>query len=167
MEMILLDTLIVKSTFENNGKMPKRNTAFGENLSPSFKLENLNLRTSSIAIIMDDLDVPFSKDFNHWVIWNIPPINEIPEGIKPGKEVNDLNPAIQGIGYGKHQYKGPNQPFFIRGIHRYRFTIYGLDTFLDLKSDETKSSLQKKMENHIIQEGTIIGIFSRRMAKEK
>ena len=115
----------------------------------------------SIAIIMDDLDVVFSNQYNHWCIWNIPKTNEIAENIPYGKTVPILGNAVQGVGYGKNRYRGPKQPIFIRNIHRYIFRIFILDTFIDLDSNSNKDDLMKAMSGHILQEGSITGKYKR------
>ena len=65
----------------------QKHTGFGEDISPAFKIENMSHKAVSIAIIMDDLDVVFSNEYNHWCIWNIPKTNEIAENIPYGKTV--------------------------------------------------------------------------------
>ena len=115
----------------------------------------------SIAIIMDDLDVVFSNEYNHWCIWNISKTNEIAENIPYGKTVPILGNAVQGVGYGKNRYRGPKQPIFIRNIHRYIFRIFILDTFIDLDSNSNKDDLMKAMSGHILQEGSITGKYKR------
>lgn len=60
---------------------------------------------------MDDLDIPFIKAYNHWLIWNIPKTDFIPENIPYGSPVSSLGNAIQGVGYGVKRYRRPKQPF--------------------------------------------------------
>ena len=83
--------IVTSSDFKNNGMIPKKHTGFGENLSPGFVLKNIPKDAVSIAIIMEDLDVPFVREFPHWIIWNIPPISEIPQGIPKGKIIVKLD----------------------------------------------------------------------------
>ena len=111
------------------------------------------------AIIMDDLDVPFTKAFNHWLIWNIPPKEVIEKNIPYGPECPDG--SKQGIGYGKNRYRGPKQPPFIHKAHRYKFTVYALDTLLDIPTFSKKEDLIKAMNNHIIQKASLIGWYKR------
>ena len=152
---------ITSKSFDNNSFIPKRHTGFGEDISPPFTISGLSKNAASIAIVMDDLDIPFIKAFNHWIIWNIPAVNEIPENIPHGKLVTALGNAKQGIGYGRNQYKGPKQPFFIRNCHRYIFHIYALDCFLNLSPDSKKKDFFTAANGHIIQYGHITGIYKR------
>lgn len=153
--------LIIKAAFDDNNFIPKRNTGFGEDISPELRLMNLDPAVVSIAIVMDDLDIPFTESLNHWLIWNIPPMDIIPENIPHGAVVKSLENAVQGVGYGKNRYRGPKQPVFIRNVHRYRFRVYTLDTTLDLEASARKAELMKAMEGHIIQQGDILGSYKR------
>ena len=106
--------MIVTSVgFGNNEMIPKQHTGFGEDLSPELVLKGIPEETVSIAIIMDDLDVPFVREFPHWIIWNIPPIAVIPREIPKGCTMNDPICAVQGKAWGRHVYRGPKQPSFI------------------------------------------------------
>lgn len=153
--------VIISPSFENKGKILRKHTGFAQDVSPEFRIKNLSEETASIAIIMDDLDVPMMDEFNHWVIWNIPKTNIIPENIPYGSHVTELGGAVQGVGFGKNRYRGPKQPFFIKTLHRYVFHIYALDSLLDLPASANKKVLKKAMEGHILQEGSIMGTYKR------
>lgn len=152
---------ITSPAFSDNEYMPKKHTGFGEDVTPKFQLHNLCDEAVSIAIIMDDLDIPFMKAFNHWSIWNIPRTEVIPENIPYGTPVASLGNAIQGIGYGEHRYRGPKQPVFVRSMHRYVFRFYVLDCILDLDCNAKKKDLVKVMQGHILQQGSITGKYKR------
>lgn len=156
MDLSLTENLNVTSNaFTNGGTIPVKYTGKGEDISPDLELSALAPGAKSIAIIMDDLDFPMGV-FNHWVIWNIPPMTQIPEAIPKGATVSALGGAIQGKGYGVNQYKGPNPPF---GTHRYKFKVYVLDTMINLDSNAGKKDLLNKMDGHILQYGSITGKF--------
>ncbi len=149
---------VTSEAFEDGGKIPKKYTGRGEDVSPPLKLGSIDQEAETIAVIMDDLDHPVGM-YNHWVIWNIPAdYDEIPEGIPKGKKLSSLGNAVQGKSHygGKHYYRGPKPPF---GSHEYEFKIYVLDTDLDLSPDARKEDLQKIMEGHILQYGTLKGEF--------
>ena len=96
---------ITSKSFDNNSFIPKRHTGFGEDISPPFTISGLSKEAVSIAIVMDDFDIPFIKAFNHWIIWNIPAVNEITQKKTYGKLVTALGKAKQGIGKGRNQNK--------------------------------------------------------------
>lgn len=68
--------------------------------------------------------------------------------------------AIQGIAYGRHRYKGPKPPHKL--IHTYVFTIYILDSIIDLAPNSNKQELINNIEGHILQQATLSGIFQSR-----
>ncbi|NMM64331.1 YbhB/YbcL family Raf kinase inhibitor-like protein [Clostridium sp. P21] len=149
---------VTSSAFEDGGTIPKKYTGRGEDNSPPIKLETIDKKAETIAIIMDDLDNPLGM-FNHWVIWNIPAsFSDIPEGISKEKIVKSLGNAVQGQSYygNKHYYRGPKPPF---GTHKYVFKVYVLDSTLNLSENSDKVALQKTMEGHILQYGTLTGYF--------
>ena len=148
---------VVCPSFYKNGEIPKKYTGFGEDVSPQFSLCGLLDEVKTLAIIMDDLDVPFGGELNHWLIWNLPPEYTIRENIPYGPDCP--NGAKQGMAYGKNRYRGPNQPPFIRKAHRYRFRVYGLDCALDLPTTSRKKDLMQAMSGHILQTGEIIGWY--------
>lgn len=156
MEQNLKENITITSNaFKNGGAIPVKYTGKGEDVSPDLELSNISPQAKSIAIIMDDLSI---GSFNHWVIWNIPPMKKIPEAIPRGVGTGILGGAVQGKGYGINQYKGPNPP---SGTHKYKFNVFVLDTLLNLSSNMGKSELLKQMEGHILQYGTITGKFSK------
>lgn len=144
-------------SFGEDGQIPKKHTGFGENISPEFLIDGLAENVASMAIMMDDLDVPIIGCFTHWLIWNLPAASRIAENIPYGAET--VLGAKQGIAYGKHRYAGPKQPPFIRKSHRYRFAVYALDCMLDLPADSSKEKLLNAMSGHVLQSGEIIGWY--------
>ena len=81
--------MIVSSTaFENNGIISLRHTGFGKDVSPELTISDVPEGTVSYAIVLDDLDVPFCKNFTHWIIWNIPVTDVIPEGLPGGPVIH-------------------------------------------------------------------------------
>ncbi len=149
--------LIVKcADLKNNNKFPIKYTGCGENISPEFIIENLSPEAKSYIITLEDLNHPI-KNFTHWIIWNIPATTKIPGNIPEGKRVSSLNNAVQGIAYGYHRYAGPKPP---KGkTHKYCFTIYALDSYLNLSGFSTKNKVLSKASNHIIQKGTLYSFY--------
>lgn len=147
--------------FADGGFMPARYTGFGEDVSPAFALHNLDERAATLAIVMDDLDIPFVPAYTHWLIWNLPARSTVPEAIPHGAVLPDLGGARQGVGYGRHRYRGPKPPFFVLNRHRYVFRFYALDVRLALPADARKRDLLRAMKGHIIQQGSITGVFRR------
>ncbi|MCL2296471.1 MAG: YbhB/YbcL family Raf kinase inhibitor-like protein [Methanomassiliicoccaceae archaeon] len=150
-------TITVKSAFENNKTVPVEYTGDGKDISPPFTLSDVSEKAKSIAVTMDDLKHPLFKVYNHWVIWNLPAAQEIPENIPQGEKISELGGAVQGIGYGKHKYRGPKPPF--GSTHQYQYTVYVLDCLIDLPPTSKKDDLLRAMKDHILQQGSIIGSY--------
>jgi len=104
------ELIVGTPAFEEGGLIPIQNTGYGDDFSPEMQLTGIDEKAVSIAVIMNDLDHPMPA-YNHWIIWNIPVINIIPANILHGEVVEELSGALQGIGYGKHRYRGPKPPF--------------------------------------------------------
>ncbi|MGC9309917.1 MAG: YbhB/YbcL family Raf kinase inhibitor-like protein [Candidatus Nanoarchaeia archaeon] len=140
----------ITSVFEQEAVIPKRYTCDGENVNPPLEIKNLPENTETLVLIVDDPDAP-SGDFVHWVVFNIPPREKIEEATQPqgiaGK--NDFN---------KLSYGGPCPP---SGKHRYFFKIYALDCKLDLKQGATKQDVEAEMEEHIIEQAQLVGLYFR------
>jgi Raf kinase inhibitor-like YbhB/YbcL family protein len=153
-----VEILKVKSKAFNEGDwIPVKNSARGEDLSPDFEIEGMTKNAKSIAITLDDASHPIFPNYNHWVIWNIPVQTVISEGIAYGNTVDSLCGAMQGIAYGRHRYKGPKPP--LKSIHTYVFTVYILDSKLELAAKSKKRDLLNKIEGHILQQATLSGKF--------
>ena len=142
--------LTVKSpAFENNKLIPSKYTCDGEEVSPPLTVEGIPEKTKSLALIMEDPDAPAGL-FIHWLVWNIPPTNEIQENSVPGTEGLNTNK--------KNSYHGPCPP---GGTHRYYFKVYALDAHPNLGAFSDKEVLENAMQNHILAYGELIVLYRR------
>ena len=144
-----------------DGRIPRCRTGFGEDLSPEILLRDVPEETVTLAVVLDDLDVPFCRAFTHWVIWNIPKTDVIPEALPKGARIREPIAACQGIAWGKHGYRGPKQPFFIRKVHHYVFRVYALDCRTELPESAGKRELLGAMCGHILAEARCTGTYRR------
>lgn len=138
-----------------NGKFLIGHTGRGADRSPELVLENLSPEAVTLAVTLEDMSHPI-KNFTHWVIWNLPAADRIPGAIPAGKTVP--GGGVQGVAYGLHRYAGPKPPR--RTQHTYRFTVYALDCTLDLSPASRKKVFLRAAEGHILQRGSISGIFA-------
>ncbi len=153
-EIILSQVLVIKSpAFTDGGKLPVQFTGYGKDISPELVIENLPENTKYLAVAFCDEDMPVSKEYCHWICWNIPAVNIIPQKIPFGAIIEEPFSAVQGVGYGKHRYRGPKPPF--HAMHNYHFTVYALDEKLDLQPSAKFKDVKKAMEGHILQQGQI------------
>ena len=153
-----MDVLTLTSpAFRDGEPIPRRHTGFGEDLSPALTLSGLCPEAQSLAIVLEDLDVPFCKTYTHWLLWNLPPRTALAEGVPPGETLPSLGGAVQGVGYGVHRYRGPHPPFFLRRPHRYVFRVCALDRMLDLPPSAGRQALRQAVSGHILQEAALMG----------
>jgi Raf kinase inhibitor-like YbhB/YbcL family protein len=140
---------ITSSAFNEGGRIPIKYTCDGDNVNPPLTIEGVPPETKSLVLIVDDPDAP-GGTWDHWVVWDIPPITEILENSVPG---------TQGMNDSKRQrYSGPCPP---PGTHRYFFKVYALDTTLGLDTSSTKTDVEEAMKGHILAQGQLIGLYSR------
>lgn len=149
----------ISSAFKDGEEIPQKYTCDGENISPPLSIMGVPEEAESLALIMEDPDVPeeVREDqlFVHWVLYNIPQTTkEIPEGESLG--VVGENTA------GSEQYTGPCPPGQYEPTeHRYIFTLYALDQNLELEPGASKEELLETMEGHIVDEMELMGRYER------
>jgi hypothetical protein len=148
---------ITSPSFEMNCTIPARFTCDGENISPQLIFSNIPVETKSLALTMEDPDVPrtIKPDgmWNHWVVWNMLPTVA---GIGEGSDA----PGIVGVNSrGNNKYGGPCPP---DREHRYIFTLYALDSTLDLAKSSSKDELFVALDSHIIDQAKLVGLYNRK-----
>ena len=152
----VVDMKLTSPAFKNNGLMPSEHTCDGSDTSPELRIEEVPQNAKSLALIMDDPDVPKSIRpsglWIHWVAWNIPANTKT---ILKGNEPEGVggNSDFKRTGYG-----GPCPP---SGTHRYFFKLYALDAELNLAGGAAKKELEKAMEGHVIERAELIGLYKR------
>ncbi len=142
---------ITSSVFENNQMIPSIYTCDGSNISPPLEIHDVPEKAKSLAVVMEDPDAPGGV-LTHWLIWNIDPQTLlIPEALIPEKAIRGTNSM------GHMTYDGPCPP---TGTHHYHFKVYALDDILELGPGSNRDALDKLIQDHIIDETEIIGLYS-------
>lgn len=157
---------LASPAFEDGGTIPARYTCDERReLSPALAIAGVPEGTVSLALIMDDPDIPqVAREargidaWDHWVMFDLPPdTREIPEGGLP-----------QGVGTtgvntnGSNAYTGPcPPPQYEPSEHRYIFTLYALDTLLGLPAGATKAQVLAAMEGHVLGSTSVTGRYKR------
>ena len=150
---------LTSPAFEMNGSIPSRFTCDESGVQVPLSIDGVPADAQSLALIMRDPDIPeFVKksrdieDFIHWVVYNMPTTTqEIMEDIVP---IGTLGVNTVGT----TAYIGPCPP---DGRHRYFFTIFALDTTLDL-TKPTADVLTQAMAGHIIAKTELVGMYQRK-----
>ncbi|MFB6294929.1 MAG: YbhB/YbcL family Raf kinase inhibitor-like protein, partial [Candidatus Nanohaloarchaea archaeon] len=67
-------------------------------------------------------------------------------------------PGVAGVNdYGEPGYGGPNPP---DQEHTYVFTLYALDTEIDLGPGATKEELEQAIDGHVIEKDVLRGTYA-------
>jgi Raf kinase inhibitor-like YbhB/YbcL family protein len=146
------------SAFKDFGLIPAEyacSDIHKENLMLPLSWNSIPPHTKSFALICEDPDAGLNP-FVHLIIFNINPTirgwqkgADLAEYGIVGKNDGDLN---------VHSYHPLCPP---TGIHRYFFTLYALNTTLDLDANATKFDLIKGMEGHILATAQLIGRYGK------
>lgn len=144
---------LTSPAFDDGDAIPHKHGYTQDNISPPLEISDVPSGTVSLALVVDDPDAkePAGKIWDHWLVWNISAGTEtIEEDSVPSNAVEGKND------YGEQGYGGPNPP---DREHTYRFTLYALDTELDLDEDTDKDGLRSAMEGHILGRTGLTGTF--------
>lgn len=145
------------TAFLDKGILPVLYTCDGKDISPQFDWANPPAKTNTYALIVTDPEAP-SGTFYHWVVYNIPKtVTSFPEGI-------EKLPAGVMIGknsFGNTRYNGACPP---KGAsHTYLFTLYAIDTKLNLPAGAEGKAVMDAMKDHIAGKVEISAVYSRWM----
>lgn len=169
---------LVSPAFSHNEAIPAQYTCDGTNMSPALGWSDAPDSTRSFALIVDDPDAQAldnlaespsniqqrrskaetSNPWVHWILFNIPvTISYILENTgSEGEEVAFMQGSTDFNNQTK--WSGPCPP---KGIHHYHFTLYALDTMLNLPAGATKEQLLSAMHGHILEQTTLIGTYKK------
>lgn len=148
----------ISSPVINSGQpIGSRYTCDGADVSPGLVWTAPPDGTKSFALIADDPDAP-AKTWVHWVVYNIPAsARELNEGHRADAQLPDG--TRQGVtDFGTTGYGGPCPP---SGTHRYFFTLYALDTLLDLAPRAAAKTLEQAMQGHVLAQAQLMGTYRR------
>ncbi len=151
---------LTSAAFPNNGSMPPAYTCDGPNISPPLAITDPPEGTASFTLIVDDPDIPEaakslvgSDTVTHWLVFNIPQTTQVIE--EGAGRVGTAGRTTLG----KRFYAGPCPP---DREHRYVFTLYALDTLLDLPEGATKSEVLAAQEGHVRMQTVLVGRYDRK-----
>lgn len=158
-DQLQMSLQVSSPSFGQGGEIPREFTCDGANSSPALSWQSPPAQTQSMALIVSDEDSPFGFNFKHWTLYNLPPssqgvaASEAKQGHLADGSEQGLNDN-QAIGY-----MGPCPPG--TSTHRYLFTVYALDTKLDLSAGVKEKEIEKAMQGHILAAGQLMGRYHR------
>lgn len=133
----------------------------GENKSPELNWSNAPNGTKSFAITVYDPDAPTGSGFWHWIVYNIPAntsklqrnvasdVSKLPQGA-----IQSTNDA------GFAGFLGACPPIGDKA-HRYVYTLYALNTTLDLPENVTPAVLGFSLNGKVLAKSQFYGVYSR------
>jgi Raf kinase inhibitor-like YbhB/YbcL family protein len=133
-------------------------TCDGNDISPPIGWTGVPGEARSLVLVMDDPDAPMGT-FTHWIMYRIPPETTfLPAGQPAGADLP--GGMVQGENdFGVLGYRGPCPP--AGEEHRYRFTVYALDTLPDPGEGVDDAALYRMIEGHVLASGTLAGTYRR------
>jgi Raf kinase inhibitor-like YbhB/YbcL family protein len=139
-----------------------RHTAEGGNRSPELSWSEPRAGTASFAVTFEDLRGLHGAPFTLWIVYNIPgSLRALPDGLSKVPQPTEVPGALQGLNdTGAIGYDGPAPPPG-HPLHRYLFTIHSLDRVLELPPGITRAVLEKAIEGHVLETGTLLGTCRR------
>ena len=159
--METMQLALTSPAFTDQGRIPKKYTCEGEDISPPLSWSGTPEGTKSFTLIVDDPDAPDPSaprmTWVHWVLYNLPStITELPEGA-----LKEALPA--GTREGQNDWKnlgygGPCPPI---GRHRYFHKLFALDVVLPKLGAATKGELEEAMQDHILAKAVLIGAYEK------
>jgi Raf kinase inhibitor-like YbhB/YbcL family protein len=170
---------LTSSDFEHEGRMPVRHAqrtfdtpegwpAFcpGENVSPPLSWTNVPPGAESLALTLYDHitlcekcreRAPEGRVWGHWGIYNIPATAiGLPEGLSADRVLPDGSVQVVN-GFSEIGYGGPCPP--LDHVHYYVFTLYALDTVLDLPEGAGVDDVSAALAGHVLEQTELIGTF--------
>ncbi len=146
--------------FDAGEEIPLRNSAYGDNVSPSLSWSGVPTGARSIAVIVEDPDAPQTAPYVHWVLYGLGgDVTNLPAGLPPEPTLSTLAGARQGRNsHGSVGYFGPRPP---RGdpAHHYHFQVFALDRMLTLSPGASRDALVDAMAGHVIGKGEVVGTY--------
>jgi Raf kinase inhibitor-like YbhB/YbcL family protein len=150
---------ITSSAFKDKQTLPMTYSCDGEKISPPLEFNEVPINAKSLVLIMEDPDVPRTLKpdgmWDHWVVFNIPSsTTSIESGQTP--------PGLVGQSTSGNTAYDPACP--PSGEHRYFFKLYALDSMLmfDDPAKVTKQMVEDEMEDHIIDQAELVGLYERK-----
>lgn len=138
--------------FGEGERIPWRYSAPGANERPPLEFSGVPPEARSLALVFENIDSPLGPT-THWLAWNLPAHTHYISAI------DDPEHWVIGTdSFGKMGYTGPAPP---EGRPRFRFTLFALDTELDLETGATRQQLDQASEGHVITTAELTGYAER------
>jgi Raf kinase inhibitor-like YbhB/YbcL family protein len=156
---------VTSVAFKAGDVVPKEHSGEGADKSPPLAWSGAPAATKEFAIIVHDPDAPVGTWY-HWVLYNIPSdVTSLPAGVPKTAVLQTPVKGRQGLNSWSSEnvgYRGPMPPPG-HGQHRYIYTVYAVDTHIELAPNlATAAALEKKIAGHVLAKGELQGVYERK-----
>lgn len=149
-----MEVSVRSNAFDGGGKLPKRYTCDGKEVSPPLEWANVPEGATELVLIVTDPDAP-NKEFVHWIVGGLDPaLAGLDKGQVPAHAVEGTN------GFDEHGYGAPCPPEEDTP-HRYVFTLYALDEPLSMEPGASLSEIRDSLEAAAVAQGRLVGTYTR------
>ncbi|MCL5047670.1 MAG: YbhB/YbcL family Raf kinase inhibitor-like protein [Firmicutes bacterium] len=154
MRMQLGSLKIASPVFTHGGRIPQEYSVEGNGYSPELIFTGVPAAAEELVLICHDPDAPMTYGFTHWVLYNIP----VDTG-GLGENCGDVYTG--GVNELGNSGWVPPAPPPGHGEHFYYFQLFALDKKLGLEPGLSRAALLEKIDEHILEQARIVGIYSR------
>ncbi len=138
--------------FHEGERIPWRYSAPGANELPPLEFSDVPPDARSLALVFENIDSPLGPT-THWLAWNLPANTHYISAVD-GPE----HWVIGTDSFGKIGYTGPAPP---EGRPRFRFTLFALDSDLELEAGANRQQFDQAIKNHVIASAELTGYAER------
>lgn len=145
---------LTSPAFDDGEQMPDSTGYVNENANPQLEISGIPDDAETLVLVLDDPDAQSvaGHTWDHWLVWDIAPVETIPEDW-------DASGAVEGYNdYVEQGYGGPSPP---EGSHDYRFKLLALDSMLEMPAETRKARLGSAiaMEAEILAATQLVGTY--------
>lgn len=142
--------------------IPSSYTTDGAGLSPPLAWEGVPQGTASLALLIEDPDIPMPVPLTHCVVHGIPPgMGRLAEGAIPaGKPARPPGFGVGRNGFGRIGWL-PITPPPGHGPHHYAFQLFALDIDPKFEWPPGRIALLRAMRGHVLSWGMVFGVYER------
>lgn len=147
---------LLSSAFSYGQPIPRKYSCQGLDISPPLSFQDIPVGAKSLALIVEDPDVPTSvREDGLWIHWIVYNLSVTITNLAEGAHIF----AIQGLNTsGEARYQGPCPP---DKKHRYFFYLHALDVILPEAENVKKEQLLEVMEGHILATAELMGTYEK------
>ena len=143
---------LTSTSFRPDGEFPLRHAGrwYGDNVSPQLAWTRPPVRTKSLLVVIEDVDVPLKEPLIHLAALLDPTLRTVSEG-----ELNRRKTAPGVKLLDPRGYQGP-AALPGHGEHRYVFHLFALDK---VPTGDTLTRAIDSAAGHVISRGELTGTF--------